>query len=279
MCGGTDFTRLRAASARGLSPRVRGNPDPVLKRLDPFRSIPACAGEPSFAWRLQSNTRVYPRVCGGTDQGVQDDALVCGLSPRVRGNPVTVMSAIDRFRSIPACAGEPTSRSRIIWVAWVYPRVCGGTYRRRMRRACQMGLSPRVRGNRRGIRSPSPRSRSIPACAGEPTWPSARWHPWWVYPRVCGGTQDSSITGTPVRGLSPRVRGNRDAQSLGRGCLGSIPACAGEPIDRPWRPPRKRVYPRVCGGTFVVFFADNGPIGLSPRVRGNRRREQNQIRR
>ena len=31
----------------------------------------------------------------------------------------------------------------------------------------------------------------------------------------------------------------------------------------------QQVYPRVCGGTPVVFFAHHKPLGLSPRVRGN----------
>ena len=52
--------------------------------------------------------------------------------------------------------------------ARVYPRVCGGTHTRPALSLAAAGLSPRVRGN------PSPgvaaafRTRSIPACAGEP---------------------------------------------------------------------------------------------------------------
>ena len=51
--------------------------------------------------------------------------------------------------------------------------------------------------------------------------------------------------------------------------LGSIPACAGEPVRQRAVEVNNKVYPRVCGGTMP---APTGPVtneGLSPRVRGN----------
>ena len=71
-------------------------------------------------------------------------------------------------RSIPACAGEPITPSWAKRAMKVYPRVCGGTRHAPLKDLANVGLSPRVRGNRdddgmrRGYR------RSIPACAGEP---------------------------------------------------------------------------------------------------------------
>ena len=55
-------------------------------------------------------------------------------------------------------------------------------------------------------------------------------------------------------------------------CPGSIPACAGEPIRIAGPPPRVEVYPRVCGGTVRTSPMATATAGLSPRVRGNRRR-------
>ena len=51
--------------------------------------------------------------------------------------------------------------------------------------------------------------------------------------------------------------------------VGSIPACAGEPL--PWRRETGslRVYPRVCGGTTDRAAFLWVVVGLSPRVRGN----------
>ena len=87
-------------------------------------------------------------MCGGTVGVTALTALHTGLSPRVRGNPQSplYMHAVDR--SIPACAGEPSVTVSVITHIWVYPRVCGGTAARDLRRSAAKGLSPRVRGNR-----------------------------------------------------------------------------------------------------------------------------------
>ena len=61
-----------------------------------------------------------------------------------------------------------------------------------------------------------------------------------------------SYTRLAVRGLSPRVRGNPPPHASALATPGSIPACAGEPrLLAPGCIPH-RVYPRVCGGTFIV---------------------------
>ncbi len=88
VCGGTGPPERAALSCAGLSPRVRGNPTSGMTRWEGRRSIPACAGEPSFRLAASRPARVYPRVCGGTPLPQHDDAAVGGLSPRVRGNPL-----------------------------------------------------------------------------------------------------------------------------------------------------------------------------------------------
>ena len=151
------------------------------------------------------------------------------------------------------------------------------------------GLSPRVRGNPPGPAPTPRRTRSIPACAGEPGRSrTAACRPG-VYPRVCGGTLRRQ---SPLRrgsGLSPRVRGNHNGQDYQATNAGSIPACAGEPsslvnTENPLRSipacageptiqmegwTGNRVYPRVCGGTQWAKEHGQRPNGLSPRVRGN----------
>ena len=71
------------------------------------------------------------------------------------------------------------------------------------------GLSPRVRGNRARYPATPSLCRSIPACAGEPAVGYPGRLTQWVYPRVCGGTNLRSAVLLLIRGLSPRVRGNR----------------------------------------------------------------------
>ena len=112
----------------------------------------------------------------------------------------------------------------------VYPRVCGGTETLIVGIRINNGLSPRVRGNQTKASGPDVVKRSIPACAGEPGWPVRRhcWTP--VYPRVCGGTDNSSVRVTGCHGLSPRVRGNLHQCRALHSFYRSIPACAGEPI-------------------------------------------------
>ena len=127
VCGGTDEKGGVPAARQGLSPRVRGNPQGDAAAIRRGRSIPACAGEPPGCALSARLMPVYPRVCGGTATGKHEFADLYGLSPRVRGNRTACATARRTARSIPACAGEPTSLS--IWAPppKVYPRVCGGT--------------------------------------------------------------------------------------------------------------------------------------------------------
>ena len=269
VCGGTGKRGCEYMMSPGLSPRVRGNHVPGRMAVGGNRSIPACAGEPSGLRRACLSGSVYPRVCGGTFLIMLWLIIYAGLSPRVRGNLHRPLWRGLSAGSIPACAGEPTS-SPANGLSWtVYPRVCGGTLWLIIYALAMAGLSPRVRGNLYQARRGSRTSRSIPACAGEPPDVHAASRHSGVYPRVCGGTSARSGTGGSSAGLSPRVRGNLDAEAYWRMRNGSIPACAGEPPHanasglRPW------VYPRVCGGTVPFLAFGIRRAGLSPRVRGN----------
>ena len=88
-------------------------------------------------------------------------------------------------------------------------------------------------------------------------------------PRVYGGTGTPAALASPAKGLSPRVRGDRELVAGARYRDGSIPACTGEPRHRSRWWPRRRVYPRVYGGTASAIGGDPVARGLSPRVRGN----------
>ena len=90
-----------------------------------------------------------------------------------------------------------------------------------------------------------------------------------VYPRVCGGTRNDTRREGCRRGLSPRMRGNPPARGRNANTEGSIPAYAGEPMRVQRSRRLRRVYPRVCGGTAFLLRYTPGPLGLSPRMRGN----------
>ena len=229
VCGGTAAKFSPTSAVRGLSPRVRGNPAQYRSWMNPDRSIPACAGEPTLCDRVDALREVYPRVCGGTPLYPINQGYMSGLSPRVRGNLNHSATAKCRRRSIPACAGEPQRHLR---------RFYGSG-----------GLSPRVRGNPGESQAAAAAVGSIPACAGEPGTNRPPCQPSEVYPRVCGGTNHRNRQPASSRGLSPRVRGNPKLRICTKSCSWSIPACAGEPMDSPRRPLPPEVYPRVCGGT------------------------------
>ena len=209
MCGGTPPSLCLCQSIGGLSPRVRGNPRATPTATPKRRSIPACAGEPAGHTPQRPAPTVYPRVCGGTPYPIYVRLPNEGLSPRVRGNPMTAMSGAGSGGSIPACAGEPTPIMPSRAVCRVYPRVCGGTRCGPGWTPSHPGLSPRVRGNRASSGGTRARGGSIPACAGEPGTLFHYAKQAGVYPRVCGGTRNPAGYAGYGQGLSPRVRGNR----------------------------------------------------------------------
>ena len=197
-----------ACRQAGLSPRVRGNLRHLVRQQLTRGSIPACAGEPKRTTCTSPAPRVYPRVCGGTSIRAPRTSRSAGLSPRVRGNRGRGAGSRREHGSIPACAGEPSGWWRALTISTVYPRVCGGTDIQRAKSRHRAGLSPRVRGNRAPCGSSRTRTRSIPACAGEPIPAAIRCRTRRVYPRVCGGTEPVLDDDAWVGGLSPRVRGN-----------------------------------------------------------------------
>ena len=167
VCGGSPAAAYDTGSAGGLSPRVRGKPTITAVGGESKGSIPACAGEAERFRCCSSDSRVYPRVCGGSSYKTPRQVPAIGLSPRVRGKPPPHPRRRGVHRSIPACAGEAVKQLTKQGYAEVYPRVCGGSIGNPAKINRTRGLSPRVRGKRCRRISRSPTPRSIPACAGE----------------------------------------------------------------------------------------------------------------
>ena len=148
VCGGTIATAVGAAFQQGLSPRVRGNLARRRRADVLVGSIPARAGEPATGLPAPTRWWVYPRVCGGTCRTASARYPSRGLSPRVRGNRPQRLRPYTRGRSIPARAGEPRYGNILDAIRQVYPRACGGTWASAVFSVSELGLSPRVRGNR-----------------------------------------------------------------------------------------------------------------------------------
>ena len=269
VCGGTRYRGRVGESLIGLSPRMRGNLAGAEWPTGPSGSIPAYAGEPIAPDGIDGGKMVYPRVCGGTIPCRRCPCSAMGLSPRMRGNPSSISSAICAHRSIPAYAGEPMIIALNDISHPVYPRVCGGTVAASFQFLHQCGLSPRMRGNRQRAVGQVRRQRSIPAYAGEPVCRHKSCISTRVYPRVCGGTPSCWSDSSRTRGLSPRMRGNLRRYARGLRRIRSIPAYAGEPATPAAINNCDRVYPRVCGGTAAASATTASVPGLSPRMRGN----------
>ena len=202
----------------------------LIKRKKTFRRLVVASGR-----RGERGFQVYPRACGGTRSVMGRSNRALGLSPRVRGNLNPDRHIALDLGSIPACAGEPPSRTQRYQ--------CGKVI------ALDLGSIP--------ARAGKPRTRSLYAGRGR------------VYPRACGGTGNNRLPVAQGQGLSPRVRGNQARPKPGALSSGSIPARAGKPLGTPRRNRRCRVYPRACGETKNSLVSSGRSWGLSPRVRGN----------
>ena len=86
---------------------------------------------------------------------------------------------------------------------------------------------------------------------------------------MCGATFSRNSERSFSCGLSPRVRGNRQLFPVTGFHVRSIPACAGQPHETPRPRWHVKVYPRVCGATYIARRVAALFGGLSPRVRGN----------
>ena len=174
-----------------------------------------------------------------------------------------------RWRSIPACAGEPDAPPVDSTGGEVDPRVCGGAEMLAIMCGIWMGRSPRVRGSPTASASPAAWCGSIPACAGEPMIMNTCITHCGVDPRVRGGASYAGGPETLGKGRSPRTRGSRNLRRISQIAYRSIPAYAGEPnllilSKRLWK-----VDPRVRGGAPTVPTMPSTSGGRSPRTRGS----------
>ena len=192
-----------------------------------------------------------------------------GLSPRGRGNRPGEGLLQLAAGSIPAWAGQPPVYPVCRRQRQVYPRVGGATSPQTLHRLSSSGLSPRGRGNPIWFSVNTCWWRSIPAWAGQPSWPETWKCTARVYPRVGGATASRAANSAVVRGLSPRGRGNHKLLWCKGGSTGSIPAWAGQPVAYMKMLTSKSVYPRVGGATGRFSITAIIAYGLSPRGRGN----------
>ncbi len=200
---------MSAGSGKGQSPHTRENSHADDDSQHPRGSIPAHAGEPSWSRASSAPSRVNPRTRGGTLTACAEGTPTWGQSPHTRGNR-PVHRGTGRLRgSIPAHAGEPSSRRGRRGCRRVNPRTRGGTHQKSPEQHRKEGQSPHTRGNPRHPRILKHPRRSIPAHAGEPALPGDDAGSYGVNPRTRGGTGRPSRPDQKAAGQSPHTRGNR----------------------------------------------------------------------
>ncbi len=272
--------RVRGAASRrprprhtraGRSPRARGSLDLGVGVVTEQRSIPACAGQPRQLLLVGGNYRVDPRVRGAATGRCSRWSAGGGRSPRARGSLQELDPPGEGHRSIPACAGQPSATPLPRSGARVDPRVRGAAAKVVLTRGRCSGRSPRARGSPVAPLALRLVKGSIPACAGQPDAFALVGHLSGVDPRVRGAAPPSWRPRARQSGRSPRARGSRPVAWLRRAALGSIPACAGQPLWCARRARDSRVDPRVRGAAPDVEPIRSASRGRSPRARGSRR--------
>ncbi len=173
--------------------------------------------------------------------------------------------------SIPALTGKPAAHLGGVGSLEVYPRAYGETSVASFAEWESAGLSPRLRGNRRGSRVRSYLLRSIPALTGKPEPLVTTRRPRRVYPRAYGETPLASASTLVLSGRSPRLRGNLAEWVVNAFGTRSIPALTGKPSAASASSRSVTVYPRAYGETQEPGPNQLRMTGLSPRLRGNRR--------
>ncbi|EFH10692.1 hypothetical protein HMPREF0731_3077 [Pseudoroseomonas cervicalis ATCC 49957] len=133
------------------------------------------------------------------------------------------------------------------------------------------GSSPRLRGTQPVIPARPGIGRFIPAPAGNTRSPRRCKTSATVHPRACGEhLQDHAPLALGI-GSSPRLRGTRLRDPLGRRHVRFIPAPAGNTYGPSGGSARPSVHPRACGEHGRPGARRILESGSSPRLRGTQR--------
>ena len=108
----------------------------------------------------------------------------------------------------------------------------------------------------------------IPAHAGNTTPMIPRISQAWDHPRACGEHDCVPLDFPLDSGSSPRMRGTPSFPTNVRGCIGIIPAHAGNTLYRMLVSERDWNHPRACGEHEISVLILRLSQGSSPRMRG-----------
>ena len=162
---GSPYTPGRHPPA-GSSPRMRGSHTEAARPRPRRGIIPADAGLTYTRIPHSGSVRDHPRRCGAHANGVPQDLIDQGSSPRMRGSPQLDNDAFRALRIIPADAGLTTTCTTATWTSRDHPRGCGAHSVQHHLGTSSPGSSPRVRGSHSSINCNWRSFGIIPAGAG-----------------------------------------------------------------------------------------------------------------
>ena len=268
-CGANRWPPTRARSRNGSSPRVRGKLLELDKGQRHVRIIPARAGQ--TAWRIFrfSACPDHPRACGANALTLAMLVLQSGSSPRVRGKRKHDGMPVALRRIIPARAGQTVFRGQAYRQLPDHPRACGANPQLLCCVVCCCGSSPRVRGKPPSMPVAVPRTRIIPARAGQTAW-RFRWcRSFADHPRACGANHFFPFC------IFFRIIPARAGQTaLSSGLTSDSPdhprACGANVMARSWPMSTSGSSPRVRG-KLIVFFGHDWSVRIIPARAGQTR--------
>ena len=151
----------------GSSPLARGTRLPRLLGIEPFRFIPARAGNTPPEPPAPESPPVHPRSRGEHARRARIAWAFIGSSPLARGTPSTVSRRHPKHRFIPARAGNTSGTASSGPRTPVHPRSRGEHRAKPVERAFGDGSSPLARGTPSSCRRPSRRPSVHPRSRGE----------------------------------------------------------------------------------------------------------------
>ena len=194
-----------------------------------------------------------------------------GSSPRLRGTVDRPCCTLGNVRFIPAPAGNGTFRKRYLKRYTVHPRACGERYSGDSLQHRFHGSSPRLRGTVVPPARLLPRTRFIPAPAGNGRNQPATGYRLSVHPRACGERVWHPKRASRQAGSSPRLRGTANPPHAVPLDDRFIPAPAGNGWNTSGTRAPSTVHPRACGERYSSQCCRPSGCGSSPRLRGTER--------
>ena len=185
-CGANAAYFCTVADASGSSPRMRGKHRPHAGHHEPFRIIPAHAGQTGNRSGVSGGATDHPRACGANGENPGDDVDYAGSSPRMRGKQWHRHTETAWLRIIPAHAGQTNARTSCRYCSTDHPRACGANNVLFIIFVGHGGSSPRMRGKRSNRLKPRTGTRIIPAHAGQTSAIDSAVILFADHPRACG---------------------------------------------------------------------------------------------